>query len=62
MEDIKIIKLPEVIELTQLSTSTIYRLMAVHKFPRQLKLSERSSGWVKQEILHYLNERIDGRL
>ena len=61
MQDIKIIKLPEVLEMTQLSQATIYRLMAQGKFPRQFKLSERSSGWLKQEVLEYLEDRLNDR-
>jgi len=56
-----IIKLPEVKELTTFSRSTIYRLIDEGKFPKQIKLAERSSGWIKQEILDYLNTRINNR-
>jgi len=56
-----IIKLPEVKELTTFSRSTIYRLIDEGKFPKQIKLAERSSGWIKQEILDYLNARINNR-
>jgi len=57
----KIIKLPEVKELTTFSRSTIYRLIRKGKFPQQIKLSERSSGWIQQEILDYLEKRISNR-
>jgi len=59
--NITIIKLPEVKELTTFSRSTIYRLIDEGKFPKQIKLAERSSGWIKQEILDYLNTRINNR-
>ena len=57
----KIIKLPEVKELTTFSRSTIYRLIRKGKFPQQIKLSERSRGWIQQEILDYLEKRISNR-
>jgi len=60
-DKLKIIKLPEVKELTTFSRSTIYRLIDEGKFPKQIKLAERSSGWIKQEILDYLNTRINNR-
>ncbi|MBT4764839.1 AlpA family transcriptional regulator [bacterium] len=57
----KIIKLGEVMELTTFSESTIYRLAAKDKFPKPIKLSERSSGWLENEVLAYLDECINNR-
>lgn len=57
----KIIKLDSVKELTTFSESTIYRLMSQGKFPKQVKLAERSCGWVESEIEEYLDERISNR-
>ena len=56
-----IIKLYKVKELTKLSRTTIYRLIAKGEFPKQIKLSERSSGWVEQEVMDYLNNKIKSR-
>jgi len=58
MSDIKILKLPAVIKLTQLSSATIYRLIANGDFPKQFKLAERSSGWLEKEVLDYIESRI----
>ena len=57
----KIIKLGSVKELTTFSESTIYRLMSQGKFPKQVKLAERSCGWVESEIEEYLDKRISNR-
>jgi len=57
----KIIKLPAVMNLTTFSRSSIYRLVSTGKFPKQVKLSERSSGWIEKEVLEYLNSRIKNR-
>jgi len=57
-----IIKLPEVKALTALSRSTIYRLIGRGQFPKQLKLAERSSGWIKQEVEEYIDKKINERL
>jgi prophage regulatory protein len=57
----KLIKLPEVIEITTLSRASIYRLIADGKFPKQVKLSTRACAWVEQEVLEWLNDRINGR-
>ena len=57
----KIIKLHDVKKLTTFSISTIYRLASQGKFPKPIKLSERSSGWLEKEVLDYLYERIESR-
>jgi len=57
----KIIKLEIVKEMTTFSESTIYRLISQGKFPKQVKLAERSCGWVENEILEYIDSRINNR-
>ena len=54
----KFIKINQVSEITTLSRATIYRLIKKGEFPSQIKLAERSSGWVEQEVLEYLDNRI----
>ena len=53
----KVIKLPQVKELTTLSSATIYRLIKTSEFPKQLKLAERSSGWLLEEINDWLESK-----
>lgn len=62
MSKINIIKLEKVKSLTALSRSTIYRLIADGKFPKQIKLSERSSGWIEKEVMDYLDKCIEKRV
>ena len=57
----KIIKLHDVKKLTKFSISTIYRLASQGKFPKPIKLAERSSGWLEQEVIDYIEERIKRR-
>ncbi len=57
----KIIKLPRVMEMTTFCRTTIYRLIEKGKFPKQIKLAERSSGWLENEVLDYLDDRINSR-
>lgn len=54
----QIIKLSIVIAATGLSGSSIYRLAANNQFPKTIKLSSRSSGWLKAEIDDWLEDRI----
>lgn len=55
----QILKLIEIKKITTLSGSTIYRLISEGKFPKQIKLSERSSGWLKSEVDQWLDGRIE---
>jgi len=57
----KIIKLSTVKDITALSSATIYRLIQKGEFPKQIKLSERSSGWLLEEIYNWLEQRITYR-
>ena len=53
----QVIKLKTVIQLTSLSSATIYRLIKNEEFPKQLKLAERSSGWLLEEINDWLESK-----
>ena len=53
----QVIKLKKVIALTSLSSATIYRLIKNGEFPKQLKLAERSSGWLLEEINDWLESK-----
>lgn len=55
------IRRDEVITLTGLSRSTIYRYMDKGMFPRSVPLGARSVGWVKEEVLAWLASRIQVR-
>jgi prophage regulatory protein len=54
----QIIRLPEVIKTTGLAKSTIYKLIAENRFPKQIRLTEKSAGWIKQEVSDWVNDRI----
>ena len=53
----QVIKIKKVRELTSLSSATIYRLVKNGEFPKQLKLAERSSGWLLEEINDWLESK-----
>ena len=57
----QLVKLPEVREMTTFSSATIYRLISKGEFPKQIKLSERSSGWLLEEIYSWLEKRKTSR-
>ena len=56
-----LMKLPGVIELTTFSSATIYRLIDKGEFPKQIKLSERSSAWSLEEVYSWIEEKKDAR-
>ena len=57
----KLVRLGTVLEMTTLSTATIYRLMKKGKFPRQIKISERSTRWVLEEIYEWMDGNFKSR-
>ena len=61
MSKFKIIKLPKVMEMTTFCRTTIYRLIKQGEFPKQIKLAERSSGWLESEVVSYLEAKINNR-
>lgn len=56
-----IIKLKAVMKLTALSRPTVYRLIALGQFPKQVSLGERSVGWVEEEVMAWISKKIEMR-
>lgn len=52
----KIIRLPEVIEITGLSRSTIYLRMSKGEFPQSISLGERAVGWLATHVEQWVDE------
>ena len=57
----RIIRLPEVTNLTGISRSNIYAHIKKGKFPKQINLGARSVGWVESEIQEWIRQRISER-
>ena len=55
---LKILRRPEVEKVTGLCRSTIYAKMEDGTFPKPIKLSERSVGWLEHEVQEWLKNRI----
>lgn len=56
-EKTRILRLPNVLDRTALSRSTIYRLMATGAFPRSVALGSRSMGFFEKDIEGWLLSR-----
>ena len=54
----RFLRLPEVMERTGLSRSTIYVRLAAGRFPRPGALGGRAGGWIEAEIEAWVAERI----
>lgn len=53
------IRLPEVRHLTGLSKAQIYALVSQGRFPKQVKLGDRASGWVESQVRSWMQERAE---
>lgn len=57
----RLLRIGQVRELTGLTRSSVYRLAAAGRFPRPIKLSERSSAWPESAVRAWISERVAGR-
>lgn len=55
----KIMRLPAVIEKTGKPRSTIYSMIENDLFPKQIKLSARSVGWLEDEVNAWIAEKVN---
>lgn len=58
-EEERLIRLPEVLRMTGLSKSTMYRLMAEDRFPRRVYGANRVSLWSRREVIAWNRGRDD---
>ncbi len=54
IEDLRLLKLQDVIRLTSLSKTSIYDLIAAGNFPRPLQTSPRRVAWRESEVKEWL--------
>ena len=47
----KIYRLPEVINMTGLSRSSIYLRVSTNEFPKPIKIGRRAVGWPEESII-----------
>ncbi len=55
----RILRLPEVMDRTALSRSTIYLRISESAFPKPVNLGARAVGWLEAEIQEWLQRQID---
>lgn len=57
----RIIRLKEVIDITGLARSTVYKYVADGLFPKPVSLGDRAVGWVESEVQEWILARIAQR-
>jgi prophage regulatory protein len=57
----KVVRLQQVMEMTGLGRSTIYKYMSESWFPKPISLGGRSVGWLESEVSEWILERIAER-
>ena len=60
-EEIQLIRLAVVLEITGLSKTGLYEAVKAASFPKQVKINRRSSTWVKSEVLDWVQSKIEAR-
>lgn len=53
----QVLKLKEVVAITSLSRSSIYRLVQSNEFPKPIKPATHASGWLADEVQNWLEAR-----
>lgn len=60
----RIIRLPEVMSMTGLSRSSVYKQQALGTFPKSIPLTGRAGracGWYAYEVEAWIQEKLDSR-
>jgi len=55
----QLIRLREVIDRTGLSKTAIYELMGENQFPKQVRLTRRSVGWIAADVDNWIRSRVN---
>ena len=57
----KLLRIHEVIALSGLGKSSIYKFMAEGNFPQKISLGERAVAWVETEVEEFILNKIEER-
>ncbi|MCE9658299.1 MAG: AlpA family transcriptional regulator [Burkholderiales bacterium] len=57
----RLLRLPEVQQLTGLRRSALYDLMQRGAFPRSVKTGPRAAGWSEAAVQRWISDRIEGQ-
>jgi prophage regulatory protein len=57
-DPIRILRLPQVLQLTGLGKTTVYELQSRGTFPMRVKLTNHCVGWIAQDVQSWLEYRV----
>lgn len=57
MKEERLLRKPTVLDITGLSTSTLYHFMREGTFPQSVKLGKRTVAWKQSEVNRWINSR-----
>ncbi|AAW87593.1 DNA-binding protein [Aliivibrio fischeri ES114] len=57
----RFLRLKEVMALTALGRSSIYKFMSEGRFPQTISLGDRAVAWVESEVEEWMHERLSQR-
>ena len=60
-EAIRILRLPQVLNVTGLGKTKIYELQSQGRFPMRVQITSHSVGWIEQEVQAWLVNRVATR-
>ena len=61
-EHLQLLKLRQVMKLTCLARSTVYKYCADNSFPKPVKLGKRSVAWVESEVRERIKQKMFQRV
>jgi prophage regulatory protein len=61
MNNFKVLRLAQVEDMSGLRRSQLYKLLKEGRFPKQLKLMGRNSGWLLSEVEAWISDRVSER-
>lgn len=57
----KFLRLKEVMAITALSRSSIYKFMNEERFPQTISLGDRAVAWLESEVEEWMEEKLQHR-
>ena len=54
----RILRLPDVLDLTGLARSSLYAGMAAGQFPKSIKIGQRAVGWLEADIQNWIETKV----
>lgn len=59
-DPVRFLRLPQVLERTCLTKSTLYEMVGRGEFPKQVKISQRSVAWRESDVDAWCRTRTNG--